>query len=58
LNQAKVLKAVERAQRMGKISPPIQVRRLRDGYLLMDGLYRLQAARTLGWERIEAIVAE
>jgi len=58
LNQDKVLKAVERAQRMGKISPPIKVRRLRDGYLLMDGLYRLQAARTLGWERIEAIVAE
>ena len=58
LNQDKVLKAVERAQRMGKISPPIKVRRLRDGYLLMDGLYRLQAARTLGWERIEAIVVE
>jgi hypothetical protein len=58
LNQDKVLKTVERARRVGKISPPIQVRRLRDGYLLMDGLYRLQAARTLGWERIEAIVVE
>jgi len=58
LNQDKVLKVVERARRMGKISPPIQVRRLRDGYVLMDGLYRLQAARTLGWERIEAMVAE
>lgn len=58
LNQDKVLKAVERARRIGKVSPPIQVRRLRDGYLLIDGLYRLQVARTLGWERIEAIVIE
>jgi hypothetical protein len=56
LNPDKALKAVERARRMGKVSPPIKVRRLKDGYLLTDGLYRFQAARTLGWERIQAIV--
>lgn len=56
LNPDKALKAIERARRMGKISPPIKVRRLKDGYLMVDGLYRFQAARTLGWERIQAIV--
>ncbi len=56
LSPDKTLKAVERARRIGRVSPPIQVRRLRDGYLLLDGLYRLQAARTLGWERIPALV--
>jgi len=29
---------------------------VRDGYLLLDGLYRLQAAWELGWERIAAVV--
>jgi hypothetical protein len=57
LDPGKQEQAIERAQRMG-ISPPVKVRRLREGYLLLDGLYRLQAARSLGLERIPAIVEE
>ncbi len=37
------------------ITPPIQVRRVRDGYLLTDGLYRLRAAEALGLERVPAV---
>ena len=48
-------KATERARMMG-ITPPIQVRRVRDGYLLTDGLYRLRAAEALGLERVPAVV--
>lgn len=55
LESDKVNKAIERARRMG-ISPPIQVSRLGDGYLLDDGLYRLAAARALGMEAIPAVV--
>jgi uncharacterized protein len=55
LNPAKLEKAVQRARIMG-INPPIQVRRLQDGYVLTDGLYRLCAAETLGLERIPAVV--
>jgi ParB-like chromosome segregation protein Spo0J len=56
VDPAKVEKAVERAQRLGQISPPIQVRRIEDGYLLIDGLYRLRAAEKLGLDEIPAIV--
>jgi uncharacterized protein len=55
LDPAKLEKATERARHMG-ITPPIQVRRLRDGYLLTDGLYRLRAAEALGLEKIPALV--
>ena len=55
LDPDKLHKAVERARRMG-ISPPIQVRRLADGYLLLDGLYRLRAAQAVGLALIPAIV--
>jgi uncharacterized protein len=55
LDPDKLDKAVERARMMG-IAPPIQVRRVRDGYLLTDGLYRLRAAEALGLERIPAMV--
>ncbi|MEW5829483.1 MAG: ParB/RepB/Spo0J family partition protein, partial [Chloroflexota bacterium] len=55
LDPAKLDKAVERARIMG-ITPPLQVRRTRDGYLLTDGLYRLRAAEALGLERIPAEV--
>ncbi len=55
LDPEKLLKAVERARRMG-ITPPIALRRVRDGYLLQDGLYRLKAAVTLGLERIPAVI--
>jgi Cft2 family RNA processing exonuclease len=55
LDPAKLEKAVQRAHAKG-IDPPIQVRRVRDGYVLTDGLYRLRAAETLGLERIPAVV--
>jgi len=55
LDPARLEKAIERARMMG-ISPPIQVRRVRDGYILSDGLYRLRAAESLGLERIPAVV--
>ncbi|MEW5870345.1 MAG: MBL fold metallo-hydrolase [Chloroflexota bacterium] len=56
LDPVKLSKAVERARRMGRITPPIRVRRLPDSYLLLDGLYRLRAASQLGLERIPAVV--
>jgi len=55
LDPAKQEKAIERARRMG-ITPPIHVRRVRDGYLLGDGLYRLRAAEARGLERIPAVM--
>lgn len=56
LDPARLEKAVQRARAMGTV-PPIQVRRTRDGYVLVDGLYRLRAAEALGWERIRATVS-
>lgn len=56
LNSEKLESAIQRARRDGQITPPIVVRRLRDNYLLMDGLYRLRAAQALGLPRIAAIV--
>jgi uncharacterized protein len=55
LDPARLEKNIERARLMG-ISPPVQLRRTRDGYLLLDGLYRLRAAEALGLERIPAVV--
>lgn len=55
LDPLKFDKAVRRARHLG-IKPPIEVRRVRDGYLLIDGLYRLRAAESLGWDRIPAVV--
>ena len=55
LDPAKLEKAIERARMMG-ITPPIQVRRARDGYILSDGLYRLRAAEALCLERIPVLV--
>ncbi len=49
----KLEKAIQRARHMG-ITPPIQVRRQGDGYLLVDGLYRLRAAQALGLATIPA----
>jgi len=56
LDPLKIEKAVERARRLGQISPPIQVRRVEDGYLLVDGLYRLKAAEALKLSEIPALV--
>ncbi len=55
LDPEKLEKAVERGRRLG-ISPPISVRRVGDGYILIDGLYRLKAAIALGLEHIPAVV--
>jgi uncharacterized protein len=55
LDPERMEKAVERARTMG-ITPPIEVRRERDGYVLTDGLYRLRAAEALGMEKIPAVV--
>jgi Cft2 family RNA processing exonuclease len=55
LDPIKLAKAIERARRWG-IKPPIQVRRLADGYLLLDGLYRLRAAEAIQLEYIPAQV--
>ena len=55
LDPLKLNKAIERARRMG-IAPPIQVRRAREDYVLVDGLYRLRAAEALKLERIPAMV--
>ncbi len=57
LDPVKVTKAVERIRRMGEINPPLQLRRVEDGYLLLDGLYRLRAAEELGLEQVPAIIA-
>ncbi len=55
LDPARLEKSIERARLMG-ITPPVQLKRNRDGYLLLDGLYRLRAAEALGLERIPAVV--
>ena len=55
LNRDKVRQAIDRARRMG-ISPPVQVRRMRDSYLLLDGLYRLEAAKAVGLTHVPAVV--
>jgi Cft2 family RNA processing exonuclease len=55
LDPIKLSKAIERASRMG-ITPPIQVRRAREDYVLVDGLYRFRAAEALQLERVPAIV--
>lgn len=56
LNPTKLENAIQRARREGQNPAPIQVRRLQDAYLLVDGLYRLRAAQSLGWSRIWAVV--
>ncbi len=56
LNPAKLENAIQRARRDGRITPPIIVRRVRDGYLLLDGLYRLRAAQAIGMERVAATI--
>ncbi len=55
LDPLKLEKAIERARWAG-IAPPITVRRAREDYILMDGLYRLRAAQALGLPSIPAVV--
>lgn len=56
LNPDKLNKAIERARRDGLITPPVTVRRTPNGYILMDGLYRLAAAQALNLTTILAEV--
>lgn len=56
LNPTKLDAAIARVRRDGSVRPPLTVRRMRDGYLLVDGLYRLRAAQAVGLERVAAIV--
>lgn len=56
LNPAKLDNAIARVRRDHGVRPPIMVRRVRDGYLLVDGLYRLRAAQVVGLERVAAMV--
>lgn len=44
-------------ERLGGMTDPIQVRRMKDGMLvLMAGEHRLEAAKRLGWDMIPAVV--
>jgi len=58
LDAEKTRRAVERARRQGGAIEPIVVRRLRDGYRLVDGLRRVQVAEALGLEDVPAVVEE
>ena len=57
LNPDKLNKTIERIRRQG-IQQPLQVRRTRYGYALVDGLYRLRAAQSLGMTRVPAEILE
>ncbi len=57
LNPDKLNKTIERIRRQG-IQLPLQVRRSRYGYALVDGLYRLRAAQSLGMTRVPAEIIE
>ncbi|MBI4672828.1 MAG: MBL fold metallo-hydrolase [Chloroflexi bacterium] len=56
LDAEKQRKATGQLRSPGRASKPIRVRRGREGYILLDGLYRLRAAQELGWETIAAVV--
>ncbi|HEX9077486.1 MAG TPA: MBL fold metallo-hydrolase RNA specificity domain-containing protein, partial [Anaerolineae bacterium] len=58
LDPQKQQKVVEQLQRLGRVNKPVRVKRVAEGYVLLDGLYRLRAAQALGWERIAATVEE
>ena len=57
LNPDKLNKTIERIRRQG-IQLPLQVRRTRYGYALVDGLYRLRAAQSLGMTRVPVEILE
>ena len=57
LNPDKLNKTIERIRRQG-IQLPLQVRRTRFGYALVDGLYRLRAAQSLGLTRVPVEIVE
>lgn len=55
LNDDKVNSLVESFKAIGQLQP-ITVARENGGYRLIAGLHRIEAARSLGWEAIEATV--
>jgi Cft2 family RNA processing exonuclease len=58
LDPAKTQRAITRAQYAGGQFEPVRLRRVGDGYRLVDGLRRLAVAHALGWESVPAIVEE
>jgi hypothetical protein len=58
LDPDKTRRAIDRAQRAGGSIEPLQLRRVGDGYRLVDGLRRLAVAQALGWETVPAVVDE
>lgn len=57
LDPDKLRKTIARIQRTGQISPPVQLRRTREGYRLLDGLYRIRAAEALGLASVPAVIS-
>ncbi len=58
LDPDKTRRAIERARRAGGSIEPLRLRRVGDGYRLLDGLRRLAVAQVLGWETVPAVVDE
>lgn len=57
LNPEKLNRIIGQVMRRG-VHPPLQVRRTRHGYALVDGLYRLRAAQALGLTRVPVEIVE
>ncbi len=55
---AGVAQLVQSIRDLGRMTNPVQLRRLDGGLLLLSGGHRLAAARELGWEAIPAKVVE
>ena len=56
VSRSHVKKLVE-AMGDGVTLPPITVARIGNAYCVVDGFHRLEAARSSGWNAIEALVA-
>lgn len=57
VREAQVLNLISMAEDTG-ITTPVHVRKTRDGYVLIDGAHRMEAARRLGLAEIAAIAVE
>jgi hypothetical protein len=58
LDPDKTRKELDRARRNGNRVEPIRVRRLTDGYRVLDGVRRVQVAGALGLTTVPAVVEE
>jgi uncharacterized protein len=58
LDPDKTRKELDRARRNGNRVEPIRVRRLSDGYRVLDGVRRVQVAEALGLTTVPAVVEE